>query len=788
MSKSPPIPQSSPGTLRVLRGYQLDAIRHALGELRGPLRMAAGIIGQAGGKTDIALGVGLGWTAGPCIIAAPLLTIQGNFDREAEGIAGYTVQSPPADLGFALPLLLNGRVRRTRKNVLRALRLFLQEGSAGPLLVTTHQALARMEFLALLPADLRGYLFIIDEAAHRGLTEGGEPVTRLAEVVAELHARGAAIYLMMGQDMRGDGYMVLPSEVARRAYRAPASVLAAHNCMPTKLRVSSVLTMARATKIEEVLGEVEEPGDVAGNRRAKRIVRALTKAYVACWLKGRPKVIFFVPTGVSRLMRDALLVELSIQAPGVRVHDATGTESGRAEALDNLLRSERAVKRYEASRVDVIIVCRRGNEGLDWPLCSVVYYPGIPASHATTIQVWARAFRYKGGIEGYPVEFADTAEIVFFGLHLSEGLRTEYLKRHGEYTLLLACYVESWDTAQAYGRAFRLEATAARVAGRSGPRAVPDLAHAHALLILTRARIQLGVGATYGDALWWYLGHRASVLPPEGVTQEEVETALGFYVNRSRLWASQRPARYHPDWVPPDTESPIPEVIQAEMKDLFQTALAGLDGLTLEESLDVQRVLKVSAELSCQTAGEVARRLSKAVGLGVYPFADLVAAGFNGDAVCRGYMGYRRANGGRAPGSTEESSSVHTGLHVPWRAIHEAFLSGPWVEAGAPVLNLEDAGTFWETHPQPVRKDRLMTAVRAYQAEHRCPPPGWPTDLNASLVLRQPRDAEVIRALKPGYMGAPLGENWIFLDLACRWGFRGFPGGQALNTWIEENA
>jgi hypothetical protein len=233
--------------------------------------------------------------------------------------------------------------------------------------------------------------------------------------------------------------------------------------------------------IARTVADVVDDGGSADRRDEgpAKVATAYARTMVARWVAdGRPKTVMNVPR-VSWVRRadgrpGPLLAELlRVGVPRDRVLDLVGKLAPAAarEAAERL-KSERGVRRFEDSAIDVVLSCARFDEGSDWPLCSHVYNAKIPRSSRLIIQRWGRASRPKGRIAGYPEQWRDAQVLRFFAASLPGEVADAAWAEHRDMSLMLACYLEDFAVARRFASAaagvFRAVERRARGVGHRG--------------------------------------------------------------------------------------------------------------------------------------------------------------------------------------------------------------------------------------------------------------------------------------------------------------------------------
>jgi superfamily II DNA or RNA helicase len=179
------------------------------------------------------------------------------------------------------------------------------------------------------------------------------------------------------------------------------------------------------------------------------------KAVVEKWVgDGCPKAIINVPRIEG--WASPLLAEIKKSTKAKKtlghipwVHNFTGKKNKEEKkAMEEVLQREYEAKNWEDSRVDLIVSCARMEEGTDWAFCSHVYNVRMPNSPRQIIQRWARAGRSKRRILGYPEKWTNIQSMTCFMPLLSEEAKEQMWKEHRDVALLMACFLEDYETAQ----------------------------------------------------------------------------------------------------------------------------------------------------------------------------------------------------------------------------------------------------------------------------------------------------------------------------------------------------
>jgi len=438
---------------RDLRPYQWDAVYHITAQIADGQR-ELGIQSPTGSGKSLMITTILAKVVRrffqSAIIAAPAVQIEDGFYRnliiEGEG-------SPMAGSASRIRYEIDRDAFfiRPRESNLEANTQMLENHVRAkspdvPVLLTTHQQVTKWDVESL-PSDLTGRAFIADEAHRAGLK--GSDATKLALFLEEWKKRGGTVLYVTATPFRSDGMRVFPEGMDPFMWTI-AQHAATGEFAPSNFKIrTAIIEGAKANSV------VQLSGDSLSRHEDKKGMSYL--AMIKQWEEdGRPKAVFIVPGKNSMSWTKRFKALLKERNPGTRILDVVGVGTEPKKALVEALEHEQNVERYEDSKVDVILACRRFDEGTDWPLCSHVYNYGIPASFTRIIQRWGRSFRDKKGIEGYPKEHVENAHIVFFVPRVKKNVLKQFEDQHHDHACLLACYMADWETARDFGMSLRI--------------------------------------------------------------------------------------------------------------------------------------------------------------------------------------------------------------------------------------------------------------------------------------------------------------------------------------------
>lgn len=745
-----------------LREYQWDAVTYLAACAADGHRMLGLNTPTGSGKTVILVGFlrKTRFLFTGAVLAGPSEQVEANFHKD------WDIEAFPPPVG---PGCLWVARFKTQADVLfRRLRdtadkreYFDQVVRPGKVIgpwvaLTTHKQLVDWGIEAL-PADLTGKLLILDEAHHAGTGEGKgrDLIIQIGAFAAAWLSRGGTILYVTATPFRTDGKIVFPD--GTQAFVWSITEHAAKGYAPNNFqRETHVLQNVKAVNAAEMFGEQLNEAESEHGVSYEEIV----ERWVA---DGRPKLVCLVPQGVSRRWERGLLDAFQGVPNPPRVHSAVGDDNATGRALAKLLTHEQQVTRYEDSQVDVILACKRFDEGTDWPLCSHVYRYGIPRSFGLIVQQWGRAFRDKKGIAGYPPEHIETAKMVFFVPRLKDEVLPQFVRENREYTWILACYMANWEAAREISTAMRIsfEKHFARMPRRT---VVDRIASEQATLVPdeVRAKMRAVIGefvlrtkheTGLNPQASAIIGHLDSLTLTEMERQAAEEILLDFTLKADKdaqkkldeemggLAELQRLERHH-------------------IRQLFRRVIAEFSDKTYVDSV-VENAITIHSEFTGEDAGTVARRVAGSPSVNI-PDEQVV------QRVIHPYI----AQKGRPPDPLGSDQDVSNLLGIPVtlldidRMLRRRGLDLPrliaargWVDAPPIDLDL--------VHARLAPHRRRLPVADSYH---------WAT---VALILRAVRD--------PKYDLRKLGlrENLVGLAMAFQFGWRGLSKGSNLYVFLD---
>lgn len=312
----------------------------------------------------------------------------------------------------------------------------------------THARLCKMgENGELDGMSLKGKILVLDEAHHAGK---GREVTAVRD---KWLAAGGTVVSLTATPTRSDQEVVLGPNVPRVAWTwtehaadgyCPGYIdseiaLVEGEWRTTKTTLFDPLREKAIAKalVEHYLAELDEG----------RLVKAVTRLKDAGDEELGGEANRRILSELVKTLREhkvRVFVESKAHSGDPEIHAANQAilESipGGAKDLIDVLAYERDVKSFEDSRVDMILGMNVVGQGMDWPLCSHVYFIGIPYAMLPCIQGVGRATRLKNHVKGYPKQYVDRAKAVF----LTAGDTSKIGPEHLRHIRKVACYLATF--------------------------------------------------------------------------------------------------------------------------------------------------------------------------------------------------------------------------------------------------------------------------------------------------------------------------------------------------------
>lgn len=377
---------------------------------------AAVIYATGSGKTVLAQAIACVCNFTHAIFAAPSTTIQESFRAEVGVFEEITV---PTEI-----LRSNSKTKDFIK--------YLQTPSPGKYYAVTHALLNKSDniiasIVKRYDEPFKGMLLVIDESHH-----AGEDQSLTKFIRNWISGGGKVLYLTATPVRTGGEKSIIDIEDVKERVTRKITEQMADGFSPATIdfdlvAVDSPVYDFDAVKTEKIFGA---PMDV--EKLMESIVQELSsdsgKTIIRFKNLGSESKNFDMISKAKQILEDN----------GYRVHAAT--DQTNLKELPEVLRKERGIGGYSDSSVDVIIGIQAVTEGLDWPICSQIFFVGIPASMLLIEQGLGRTMRNKFEIIGYPEGWKNLSRIVMF-----TGNVNRIEKKHKDIVTRVVCELGCLD-------------------------------------------------------------------------------------------------------------------------------------------------------------------------------------------------------------------------------------------------------------------------------------------------------------------------------------------------------
>jgi hypothetical protein len=370
------------------------------------------------------------------VIAAPTEVIRDSFE-----LRDYALITDLSGSYLPPTIVVPGRGpgRMTTNQVVAALTRYLQEPS-GPIACTTHDAVRALRDAPAI-ASCKGRLLILDEVHHVG-------ARGLRALRDQWLANSGLVLSMTGSPQRDDGQEVIPVGVPSLTRTAPRQM--AEGFAPKYLlNEIKVVEGTEGCTDKEALYRPLNP-----EKTAAQLVAHMHEEYSNGPIKAILRIRNAGPVnkqgGGGRAENHAMMgaAARALHQDGKRVFISSSThvrgfdpateedlapfnhevfvairrkcaERGMPipleESFSELRAYERSVKDVRHSCVDVIIGIQDVLEGFDWPLCSHIYFLGVPRRLLPLVQGVGRTMRLRWDYRRSDLSMDDEARLLFAG-------------------------------------------------------------------------------------------------------------------------------------------------------------------------------------------------------------------------------------------------------------------------------------------------------------------------------------------------------------------------------------
>ncbi len=271
---------------------------------------------------------------------------------------------------------------------------------------------------ASFPKDLSKYVLLLDEAHHAPLNKE----TRLAERRDDWQKHGGVVLQTTATPWHTESGQRIYEEGDPGAFISLRD-LRGSNLVPEEFEINRVMLPYVAKTLKALLLQDGEP--------SLELLEAY-KTIAKFWVKQKKPITIIRPPDRKHVRA----LQRVFEEVGARVLDATGKFD------KSKLFKERTALLYKDLEYDVIIACRRFDEGTDHKMVSNVYYIGAPYSTRHVVQLFGRTFRLKVKIvPDYPEEWVNKASFTTFVPKGTAAVAEKYFEVHQEDAILLASYI-----------------------------------------------------------------------------------------------------------------------------------------------------------------------------------------------------------------------------------------------------------------------------------------------------------------------------------------------------------
>lgn len=382
-----------------LRPYQSEMIQNTIRILkRDNIAAVASAVGS--GKTLMCKCIIHKLNFKKVIIATPFLNIGKDFETNSN-----TRYIHGASFGAGGSYFIrSGRFEFVEERSMSTIKNVIQGSVRCKPHIITHHTLARLEnfFRNLKNKDLSDTLIVIDEAHHCSDNEMDN--TKIGHVIAKARKNGASILYMTATPYRINNdkpFSILPKDCVPCVRTVGEQILGGYS---PRVRVKYV-KIKQGTLVDNGRQTISCNGNshFSGNRAVddcKEIVFNTWRGY------GFPKSILIIPPGdserVSKRMVDFFegkdfsgIVSKRRGKKNPKVLNAVGMNK------DEIISHIQMDKLNNGKEYDLVIACKRCDEGTDIPSASHIFSIGIPGNIRLINQRMGRILRNKKELEDY---------------------------------------------------------------------------------------------------------------------------------------------------------------------------------------------------------------------------------------------------------------------------------------------------------------------------------------------------------------------------------------------------
>jgi superfamily II DNA or RNA helicase len=386
-----------------LRNYQVEQIKRVIRELKNRgIALLASAVGS--GKTlvtkviisEITKLKELNITR--IIIASPLK----NIAKEFEANTTDEIYTGPDNINISSYIIKGNSIKFINNDSVKELKRVLKN-SNSPINSFSHASLARMKKEIEKCDNLNDTLFVIDEAHH--CYEDEDYGTKLGDVVNAAVSKGAKVLYLTATPYRTINSKIVP-------------IIDITKCNPIVRTIGEQINDKYSPNIDieyvHIKDNLLKNNAIIDDKNTK--FNKLSDSDIYCqyiydkWVAdGCPKSIIVIPAGdsvktASKVKNFFIKKGLPDNISKIRgrkipiILDAVGNSGTDRERIIDEIKAD---KQQNGKKYDLVIGCRRFDEGTDVPTVSHVYMIGVPNSVRLFHQRVGRILRDKTHIQDY---------------------------------------------------------------------------------------------------------------------------------------------------------------------------------------------------------------------------------------------------------------------------------------------------------------------------------------------------------------------------------------------------
>lgn len=403
-----------------LRPYQTEIVLKTIRLLKRD-KKAAIVAAVASGKTLMCKVIVEKMGFDRVVVATPFLNICKDFDSSEDTIYKFSKRHGPNN---SITVKQSSSIFVDEKSTDSLKALIESNNTKLPVHIFSHHVLARLNgYIKGKQYDLSNMLIVIDEAHH--CSDNKNDATKIGKFVAKAQRFGASVLYMTATPYRifnDVPYSILPNECNSSVRTIGEQIREGFSPM-IKIKYVKIGEGILIDKGKETIS-CNGNSHFSGNKAIDECKELLHERWVECEY---PKSIIIIPPGnsvksSSRLVKYFENIEFDdwvAEARGrkfPKVLNAVGMDKN--EIIEHINQD----KKNGGRDCDLVIACKRCDEGTDIPSASHIFCIGIPGNIRLINQRIGRILRNKKDVEGYTE---------FFGEWTEESVITYFLPSYG---------------------------------------------------------------------------------------------------------------------------------------------------------------------------------------------------------------------------------------------------------------------------------------------------------------------------------------------------------------------